>query len=66
MDNILKFGKKVKESSREIKKIVNEPIYNEAIKKIIFKMLRMRRKILVFFARIKFYYGIKLLYKVKR
>ena len=66
LDNILKFGKKVKESSREIKKIVNEPIYNEAIKKINIKMLRMRRKILVIFARIKFYYGIKLLYKVKR
>lgn len=65
LDNILKYGKKISGSLKEIKRIINEPIYSEAIEKIDVKMLVKRRKILVILSRMKIYYGIKLLYKIK-
>lgn len=51
---------------RILKEILEKDNYNEAIKNIRIKDLPKKRKLLVIFARLKFYYGIKLLYKIKK
>ena len=66
LNTILKYSNKLRNNTKEIKRIVNEPIYKEAIDNIDIKTLNKRRKLLVIFARLKFYYGIKLLYKIKK
>lgn len=66
LNNIFKYEIKLQQSITEIKRIIKDPIYKEAIEKIDIKMLEKRRKILVIFARMKFYYGIKLLYTIKK
>lgn len=66
LNTILKYSNKIQKSAKEIKRIVNEPVYKDSIKEIDIKLLHKRRKLLVIFARIKFYYGIKLLYKIKK
>lgn len=60
------YCKDINTSIKEIKKITNEAVYKDAIRNIETNMLSKKRKLLVLFARIRFYLGIKLLYKIKR
>lgn len=49
-----------------LKEILEKNNYKEAIKNIKIKDLPKKRKVLVIFSRLKFYYGLKLLYKIKK
>ena len=66
LNSIMDYCKDINTSIKEIKKITNEAVYKDAIRNIETNMLSKKRKLLVLFARIRFYLGIKLLYKIKR
>ncbi len=62
--NYLKTEKNMKTSLKFIHEICNNVSYKEALKKVKLSILPKRRKILIILYRIRFYYGIYLLYKI--